>query len=361
MNNYISGRILESLCSIAVIIVVVLNYYQATRGKRGTSFLFFVFFILLYSLFYRPLDGDFWSYLETYSSGASFSTGNLEEYYVWLMRLIPNNYLLWRIAIWLPAAIMLAYVFRMMKIPPSYATVAFLVFGLAAFYYTRNALALAVLYLGLSVYCQNEMYKNKKWAFLVFVGIAFISWFLHKSMPLYIGIAIIAIFLPFHKNMLWIALASFPILYGLSITLGSELLSFTQIWLSEDIGTNYLDAESADWAYNWKGIIQLAIIYAPIVYFYFISFLHPVSRDSEDFTFFKVFYIYSFIVIYISFLFYEQGSIAIQRRIYKSAMIPFSFVVSLYFKHYMRTEKCRYFVYLTIFSIVFPYFISLIR
>ena len=136
MSLLVPNPLLDDLCMFAVYMVAIYNYYCMDRDKKGTNYVFFVLFILLFSLLYRPIGGDFWHYLLFYEDGTH---GHMEDFYYWLMEVIPNNYILWRIAIWLPAAIFLAIVFKMMKVPSSYATSFFLLLALhTSFYYTRN-------------------------------------------------------------------------------------------------------------------------------------------------------------------------------------------------------------------------------
>lgn len=348
------NTILDGVCTIAVVLVALYNYYCIKTNKKGTGYSFFVVFILLYSLFYRPLGGDFWNYLSTYQIGI-YAKSNMEGFYFWLMRMIPNNYLLWRMAIWLPTAIFIAMVFKIIKAPNSIVTTVFLVFGLHAYYYTRNTLALSILYLGIALFCLRNKSKSNV---VLFACLAFSSWFFHKSMPMYIGIALVSLVIPFNKQVFMGFLIAFPFLYRTIMLLGSNFINMTALWSTEGAGSYYLEAASVNYVYNWKGIIYFIISYAPVIYFYFISLSKPISKDDLDFPAFKVFLFFSFLVIYLSFLFYEQGSLSIQRRLYTSAMIPFAYVVALYFKHYMGSKQCTMFIYLTWFSILGTQFLS---
>ena len=331
------------------------------KDEKGTSFWFFVIIIVLYSLFYRPADGDFWHYLELYELGDEGYVRHMENIYYWLINVLPHNYIIWRIAVWLPAAILIAISMRMMKLPSSYAITSFLTFGLPAYYYTRNALALAILYLAVTVFClKSKTTKRRSFLYIIlFFLLAFSSWFFHRSMPLYILFAIISLVIPFRREYLLGALIGFPIMYEAIVLLAGDFLSFGELWMSDDVGMNYL--EQANMAtVNWKGFIGLMIGYAPVLYFYYIAFFFPINKQAPEFQFYKSFLIFCFLLFYLSFLFYGQGSASIQSRLYKSTMIPFSFVVAIYFKYYLRTKRCRIFIDLFLVSIAFNIVIKII-
>ena len=344
MFELVPNKLLDTICVILVVLVALYNYYCFKNSKKGTNYLFFVIIIFLYSLFYRPAAGDFWHYMDGYERGSGILYRTMEDFYYWLMDHSANSYLLWRTIIWFPTAIIIAYVFRLLKVSSSYATFFFLLFGLSAYYYTRNALALSLLYLGMVVFCYRKNFTSKIFNTLLMVGLAYVSWYLHKSMPLYMAFAILAIVLPFNKKTIISALIAFPLIYGFIYVFASNFLSITSIWLS-DKGFYYLEEENA-FAANWKGIIRLLIKYVPVFYFYVIAFRKPIPKKSENYLSYKVFLIFSFLIVYSSFLFWGQGAAAIQGRLYKSAMVPFSYVTSMYFMEYMGTKQCNRFIYL---------------
>ena len=353
------NTILDNICTIAVVLVALYNYYCMKTNKKGTGYFLFVVFILCYSLFYRPIIGDFWHSLVTYQQGPIAAAGNLEPFYYLLMSIIPNNYLLWRIAIWLPAAIMIMICFKYMNVPSSYATTFFLVFGLAAYYYTRNALAYSVLYCGMVLFCFRDKFTQKTMFTIVSFALIFVSWYLHKSMPMYIGIALLSLVLPFNKNVFIGVLIILPALYGIIISLGADILNLN-IWSDNETAMHYLEGEAAVHNYSWKDRIIKLFLKAPVIYFYIIAIFHPLPKSNSDFSFYKVFLYYSYFVVMLSLLFYEQGSHYVQGRIYKGSLIPFAFVASLYFKNCFGSRQCMIFVYLTILSLATSLF-TLIR
>ncbi len=340
------NSLLDSFCMMVVFIMAIYNYMCINDKKRGTSYFFFIVLITLFSLYYRPAGGDFWHYLEAYELGVDYPYHHMEDFYYWVMGLIPNNYLLWRFAIWLPAAIIIAIIFKILKMPSSIATCFFLLLALIdSYYYTRNVLALSILYLAIALYCMRDNFAKKTINTIFFFGLVFASWFLHKSMPVYIILALLSIFLPLNKKYVAIALVAFPLLYGGIMLWASDFISTTQLWLMEGSGEIYLESENT-FAANWKGVLSLIIGYAPVTYFYAIAFHYPLSKNNPTYYPFKVFLLYAFFLFFISFLFLGQGSIAIQARLYKSSMLPLAFVVCLFFKNNFGSKQCTYFIYL---------------
>ncbi len=357
MNSFAPNTYLDMFCTAAVVVMVLYNYWCMKKDKKGTGYKAFVILILLYSLFYRPAGGDFWGYLNLYEFGEDIRR-HMEDVYYWLIKVLPKSYIMWRIAVWLPAAILVSITMKMLKLPSSYAVVSFLVLGLPAYYYTRNALALSILYVAIAIICMRP-YKYSFWNVVLFVLLSFSSWFFHRSMPMYIAFALIALVLPFRRNYILASLIVFPILYGAIMLLARDLLSLGEIWMSDNIGMNYLEQVNNASA-NWKGLIRMMIDYAPVLYFYYIAFFYPINKDAPEYKAYKVFLLFCFLVFYVSFLFYGQGSTAIQSRMYKSTMIPFSFLIALYFKYFFGNKRCRIFINLLLVSIAFDVFVGVV-
>ena len=344
MFKLVPNTLQDTLCIVVTIIVALYNYWCMKNDRKGTGYVFFVIYILLFSLLYRPVNGDFWHYLEAYQIGTSVHN-NLEDVYNWLMDVVPDNFILWRICIWLPAAIILMITLKLMKIPSCIATLFFLMFGLInVYYYTRNVLGSAVLYLALVIYGIKQQPLKHFFNLIIVVGLFIVSWYLHKSMPLYIGLALLALFLPLNNATIRIALIAFPLLYLLTYAISFNLLQL-DIWLTDETGLNYLESANSEVS-NWKGKISLVIKYIPVIYFYVIAFKTPLSKTIEEYHAYKTFLLLGFFILYLSFLFIEQGSSVVQGRLYKSSMIPFAFAVSIYFKHNKGSKYCNSFIVL---------------
>lgn len=360
MEQFAPNSLLDGFCMTAVIVVAIYNYYCMRKGKNGTGYLFFVIFIFLFSLFYRPVGGDFWGYLIDYQSGidVEFYYKHMESIYYWLMELIPNNYLLWRTAIWFPAAVFIALIYKRLRIDSANTTVFFLAFALLqSYYYLRNSLGFSVLCFGMVFFCAQYGSKNKIRNWILAIALMGCTWFLHRSMPLYIFFAILAIILPFRKKYVIWALVAMPILYGLVLLFAPGLLNVDGIW-TDNVGMAYLEVQNT-FTSNWKGIFSYVIKHAPIVYFYIIAFSKPLSKESPDFIYYKVFLLYSFFIYCLSFLFLGQASIHLHNRFYYTSLFSFAFVVSLYFKHNLKSKQCDTFILLMSVYYAWSLFLSL--
>lgn len=358
MLQLVPNGLLDGFCMMAVYIVAIYNYICMKDNKRGTGWLFFVVFITLFSLFYRPANGDFWGYLSDYELGGDYQYRHMEPFYYWLMSLVPNNYLLWRVTVWLPAAILIVATYKLLDVPTSIATTFFLLLALTpSYYYTRNVLALAVLYLAMALVSRPGNHLRKWSEIVLFGGLVIASWFLHRSMPLYIALAVLSLLLPFEKKYLIAAVIAFPLLRGSIYIVSTNFLNIAQIWLTEGAGEYYLEEVNVLTA-NWKGIISLIIQYLPIFYFFVTAFRKPLPKTSSDFYPFKTFLLFAFFTVFLSFLFWGQGSDAIRGRLYKSAMLPFAFSVCIYFKNLKGTKQCKTFLLILLISILWHLFIS---
>ena len=358
MNDFSPNSLLDFFCIISVAFVALYNYMRMKAGKKGTGYIFFVFFILLFSLFYRPVNGDFWHYLEMYDLGSGVHN-HLEPYFNWLIEEIPNNFLLWRIAIWLPAAILIAFTYQKLGIQSSMATFFFCLLGLVGFYYyTRNVLGMSILIFALSLISSRRLRPSTKIIHtILIIGLFALSWYLHKSMPIFIALSIMAILLPPNKRILLYSLLMFPILYGAIYSISSSVLGL-ELWLNESSGEEYLEAANTFYS-NWKGVLGLIIKYAPIVYFYVIGFNSQLLSDKEEKSY-KMFLYLSFFIFYISFLFFGRGSIMLQLRLYNSSLLPLSFASSIYFRRCKEPRQLQLFIVLLLVSYMFSLLYSLV-
>jgi len=345
MEHFEPNVLLDFFYIIIAIFIAIYNYFRMKNGKSGTGYVFFVIFILLFSLYYRPINSDFWSGILSYQTGTDAYVLHMEPFYYWLISVIPNNYLLWRTAIWLPAAIIIAITYKMMSVSSSNLTTFFFIFALTqTFYYLRNILGFSILCLAIVYLCSHKKDKAKIFYWIIFFGFAFISWLLHKSMPVYISLALVALLLPFNKNYIRIAILIIPILSFFVTDVASEMIGFENIWYVGN-GQEYLDAENT-FKMNWKGIVSAAIQNAPVAYFYYIAFSKPLPQTNSNFIYYKVFLLFSFFILLLSITFIGIGAEVLRLRFYYTSMFPFAFAVSLYFKEYLNSKQCKNFMYL---------------
>ena len=360
MNSIVYDEVLDISCLIVLNLLVFINLRSVIYNKKGiyTNYCVLWLFITAFSLYYRPLDGDFWSSLNDFIGQGNLYSEHMETIYLWLKDLLDSNYLLWRFIVWGLAAVWLVLIFKKLDIHPAIATVCFLVFGLLnSFYYMRNSLGFGILYFSIAYYTINSRI-NVRSRFFVLLFLSIISYFFHKSMPLYILCSYIALFLNFNKKILFSLLLLFPILYFLLNELSVAILS-AGFW-QNDSGLSYLNVEN-DVYVNWKGMLELIIHYVPFIYIIYCFFRYDIKSDDREFYARRSFFIIFFLLAYLSFLFYGQGSKHLHLRFWNTAMYPFSIFIALYYKKYAPSKSCTIFGVLVGGSILIPYLISILR
>lgn len=354
MNNIVYDESLNIICLIVLNVVILVNLKSSiyTAKRFYTGYFFLWVFITAFSLYYRPIDGDFWYSLLEFNGHGNMYKEHMEPFYVWLKEFLAYNYLFWRFIVWGLAGIFVILIYKSYKIHPALATVSFLTFGLLhSFYYMRNALGFGILYYAVASYLsnQNQSFSKRLFGLLFVSGI---SYFFHRSMPLYIFLSFIVLFVPINKKIVFSLAILFPFLYGIISYLAIFIMSMG-LW-QDDGGSYYLEQANTFTA-NWKGVVSLCIEYLPFVYitYYYIKF-DILSTDKDAYAR-KVFFLLYFFLFYISFLFTGQGANDLAMRLGDSAMYPFAIFIALYFKKYAPNRQCVYFSLLVAFSTLWTF------
>lgn len=351
MNNIVFDETLNNSCLIVLNLLVFLNIKSAVYNKRGlyTNYWVLWIFITTFSLYYRPLEGDFWYSFPEFKYRLVMYKEHMEPFYVWLKETVDFDYLLWRFIVWGSAGGFVCLLFKKLKIQPGIGSIAFLVFALLdSFYYMRNALGFGILYWGVSLFLANRSQSYLKRLILLLL-VSGISYFFHRSMPLYILFSYIALFIPFNQKRLCYLVFLFPLLYLAVSSLATSLLA-VDVW-ADDGGSYYMEQENT-YSANWKGIVSLLIGYAPFIYISYYYIKNDFnSTDSESYarrTFFLIF----FFLYYLSFLFTGQAAKDLAMRFGDSSMYPFAIFIALYFKRYAPSKICLYFALMMAFSVL---------
>jgi hypothetical protein len=198
----------------------------------------------------------------------------------------------------------------------------------------------------------QKFYIQKIINIILFICLLYISWLLHKSMPVYIILILIALIIPLKKIYIILLMALFPILYTILLLISKEFLDISQIWIIQHSGQNYIDSINT-FNINWKGCIGLIVNNMPIIYIYIVLFSYPIPQNSIDFQMYKTFLLFAFLVYFLSFLFMGQASIHLQKRFYNTSMFPLAFTVSIFYKHNFRIKQCIIFEELILIKYVF--------
>lgn len=324
----------EILFSIIMWLFAFLSYKSAfdTNLQGRGNYVFFFFIVVLYCTF-AFIAGDFPHYNILYDNVYNGSPQySLEDFYYNLILFLPNSYYLWRLIVWGLSTIILILTFKRLQCPPNLSCMIFILILMEYFSAPRNTLGYVLLYYALTFLLMPL--KNRYVSYLIaFIGIA-MSVFLHKSMPLYILIAVLS-FIPMYKWMYILSFILFPLVYGgfyyisdyvLTLDLGNEEF--------KNVGSNYLTSENFSIT-NFYGYISLFVNRLPIILLLYYVISRVLKKEIQN----KVvcyFGRYAFWLMYISFVFFNQPTSSfLSPRFWDASIYPlvYAFPLALYMKN----------------------------
>ena len=320
--------------------------YPIDKRQNGTPLLFFLITLFALTAWYQ---GDFFVYMRNvvvdfYVGIKSF---HLENIYVYIIELTGQNYILFRLVIWGGA---LAFFLCTVKNYRLNATLSlFLMFLLFAsiFSYARASLAMAVYFLGLSVFCKGH---NKKKSILAITGVCVImsSYLFHKSMAVVI-ILTVFYFIPISKKTI------LPILFIVAVFgvfIDSYMDTFMESLMS--MGDNHL-ADKIDEVMNgdterrgaigatffgWISILWAYVpFYLSFILVAFIFFKDQKKCSSEMTGLFRI--TFAIVILSTSILVFSAKSLTFFYRYLYMSFIPLSILIA-YLLENKRMEKKQY-------------------
>lgn len=344
-------------CLLSIVIwlyAYLRNKSQIQRNSsHGTSFFELGIITILFSTF-AYISGDFYSYREIYDSVITVrESRHLEDFYVWLINHLPTNYFLWRAIVWGAATYLLLSTFKKLRCNPQFSSLLFILISLVGtFYFLRNSLGYCMLYYGVAVLLCRKNLTSALWGLLA-IGI---SYFLHKSMFLYIGIMIIA-FIPLNKSLIKLSIILFPIIYSTVFFVSTHILSFSGLTeQSGESGLNYLNSEDVSYNSNIFGYLKMFINRLPI-YLLLIKAMKDIYFKKIKVEYrYLVFLQYSYFLTYLSFLFLGQEvSKFLSPRFWDASLLPLTIFLAHYLYIIPRTKYIRICLYLLLFSIFYNF------
>lgn len=278
-------------------------------------------------------DYDFYHYQDLYKVIIGYQSEEyMEPVYSWLALVLPENYYVWRFAVWGSATILGIWTLRRLDLMPKVTCCMFTLFYLNTIYFMRGSLGIAILFLGYSFIVKPI---NKR-SLSIIIGIALIvsSYFFHRTMLLTIAVLFLT---PFKLNKLFViaSLILYPLLV-VYVTQFLQLISFGGI--ESDIlleGTNekvlgYVNREA--FKYNTNGIIRQVIQYAPILSALALVTWKIVFKKIAIPRYIYAFFIYWYVITYIAFIFFPQETASwIFIRFIKMGDFPMVIVLSWYY------------------------------
>lgn len=170
---------------------------------------FLVLFIILHLLF--AFDGG--DYFHYYQYLLQRDMESMERVYTYIAEIVNYNYLLFRLIIWGGALILFQQTAKRFDLDPYRASFLLYLMFISLFSYARVSLAMAIFFYGVSFIC-NPLNKKKILSFLLGGGLIVISIPFHKSM-LFTALATLMVFVPINRK----SIIPFLLLFSLSTPL----------------------------------------------------------------------------------------------------------------------------------------------
>lgn len=333
------------------LLLVLLNYssIHSSFPRFKDTYWFSVILIIMFAVF-GYITGDYDNYIYIYDASEYYNeTVHVESLYAALMDWSHGNYALWRFFIWGPAVLIYGIILKKLNVNLNVAFMFFAILPMFYFCSHRQYLGLAIMYLGLVFFTTPS--KNLIMSRLFAVMLMISSIYFHRSMPLYILLALVAM-LPFKKSTYIIMALLFPVIY-----INFEwILNFVTVTVNtsamELYSRNYIDSEFRVDITMW-GIIGNIVNQLP-VYLLLVYALYKSAFSSDAFAvplMAKIFLNLAVLEIYLSLLFTGQEvSAFLAPRFREYSLMPLSMFYTIYLTRCRMNRVIRTFVYMVLFA-----------
>ena len=345
--------VLESLCLL--ILVFNYKYMISDRPFKNKNYFFSFCFLTIFAVFFC-YGWDYFGYWRTYNTlqgGIYLWYEDYEDWCYLLMSVLPGNYYVWRLVVWGGAALITVWALKRLHVDSTFALVLFIMMPLIQmFYVSRNTLGLSFLMLAMA-YLGGTQKKNL-WTFFVVLVLVLVSTRFHKSMPLYILVFLMSVFIPYNRVFVIGSLILFPFLYlGIryygSLFLNLDVLEDTATYTA---GISYLYRED-ETGLTTIGVITYIIERIPIAFLLIYGTYQIAFKKLKCEKWQKYFLMYSFILIYISYLFYGQASKFLHPRFWCAAQYPLCFFAAGFLSDKRNSGVMRFFYYTLMMSFLY--------
>lgn len=273
--------------------------------QQSNNYWFVFICMALYSVL-GFLEWDTYHYYDHYEEMLQLGYRiHVEPFYFWLTQVLPHSYILFRFLIWGTASLLMVLSAKMLKLNSEVYVIWVPLLFLTELAVTRGALGISLMIFAAILFEKSKQEKKIALAILAIVLLVASS-NLHKSMIIFIVILIVAYLLPFNKRTLIISLVLFPFLY--SIVYG-QFINFSYFSILNDDQEHLISSyqSSEQTAKNINGIIMeivqkttLLMLLSVIIKRYMYD---NIQVSKPQYMLFK----YSYLMIYISFLFLGQN------------------------------------------------------
>ena len=261
-----SGKLALINLFIWVILILLYNsqfFNYNPKEKRAHIF------ILLVTLFTTLgfSEADTYHYHSIYDEMVQYRTPiHIEDFYYWLIEVLPKSYYLWRFVIWTSALWLLMKSFKRLGLDFAGICFVFPMLLLQQFTITRGCLGIALFMYSFSLISFPN--RNRLMSYVLGVVGIIGSLFLHRSMPIFISVFLISL-IPFNKYTIIAILLALPIARTVVMPFVTDLLENILIDSeTSDFAALYLEGSKSE--ITVKGMIRQVIDYAPRVALFYI-------------------------------------------------------------------------------------------
>lgn len=358
LDNYIGNISVCNFCILLLTLVVLLNakhlFSSKVSDKVGTGYVILWVVFTVYSCFFCPPGGD--NYLsmknyEAYLGGVDKENLHFEPLYFLLMDIFSFGYVSWRFAVWgLLGATSFIYLSKLLHLDKHLTTVVCFTFALPVLlYYQRAVCGYCLLYMAMAIYINNPRGYSKVNRMVLAILLSAMALLFHMSMPFYLIVLIISIFVPLNKR-------SIILLLIVLFIIGQSLFRFSDFFLSfmadgtQETGYRYLENAQV-MNKNLAGRIFELLDKAPVYFMVLLGISQQLRGKVLLSKTEKVCLLNTFIIIIISLMF-KNESVVIESKFYKASMLPFTLFLASYFPKLRGTRVATMYVWATAIIIV---------
>lgn len=289
--------------------------------RKDNNYVPLFVFLLVFCTF-AFIGGDYFNYQSLYKSSTSLSTGasgqHLEAFYMWLIKVLPTNFFVWRFVVWGLASALMVATYKRFRVPAKVASMVFLLVISVVFASFRNTLGFVALFFGSTFLFSQK--GNKLLNYIVFAIFIVCSLFLHRSMFIFAALFCAAL-IPIGKKTYLLSIVLFPILYKLIDNYAYQLLGSSLA--SEDATTHGVGYLESDFRVDTTlmGYVQLLIWRLPGYVILIYSIIKIYFRQQDVTYAVKTYLNVTYFLVYISLLWRGQEvSAFLTNRFNDSAM-----------------------------------------
>lgn len=326
------------LFNLFLLIVAIYKYRGAYFGKIAKKESYWgVFLLLVLFSTFAYAEADFYHYQWHYDMMKHYNVPSISEpIYFWLAQNLPDSFFVWRFSIWGSAATLMILTLRRVRANAICAGLLLPIYFWHQFSITRGGLGFAIIVFSLVLLFDG----SKKEKIIALIAI-FLSTSFHHSISAFLVLLPLVIIMPFNSKMIKAYMVAFPILYSLIMVATTYLLNLDFLVAdTEQLAESYMEKSKAD--INYLGVFfnilhfsgQLLILYLATTFI----------LKNKKFVNKSIFFLlkYGFVLVYISFLFYGQGTSSfISSRFLHASTFPLVVVYSYYLSnHNVKKSDC---------------------